>query len=248
MPPVNQRPRAFTLVELLVVIGIIAVLIAILLPTLGRAREASRRVACLSNLRQVHLVFFEYAQLNKDQVVLGYRTPSKQFNSMVYSSTVNQYVLFGRLYVAGLINEPKIFFCPSESNPKFMIGTEDNPWPPGPDGDPSKNVQAGYSMNSQHFIPDDLGVTTPGFALPKLSQFKSKAILADTMASESHVLTRHRDGINALFGDGSAHWVPRSTFVDQGPPRRDVLAQPSGLSPANNGHMDYIWSAMDLHK
>ena len=48
-----SRKRAFTLVELLVVIGIIAILIAIIMPALNRARENARRTRCLSNMRQV---------------------------------------------------------------------------------------------------------------------------------------------------------------------------------------------------
>src|SRR5688572_29731593 len=69
-----HRPRrrsAFTLVELLVVIGIIAILISILIPTLSRARESAQRTQCLSNLRQMAVFLNMYANQFKQQVPLG---------------------------------------------------------------------------------------------------------------------------------------------------------------------------------
>jgi prepilin-type N-terminal cleavage/methylation domain-containing protein/prepilin-type processing-associated H-X9-DG protein len=64
----SRHRRAFTLVELLVVIGIIAILIAILLPTLNRARENANKLKCLSNLRQVGMTFMLYANANKGRL------------------------------------------------------------------------------------------------------------------------------------------------------------------------------------
>jgi len=61
----NQKRRGFTLVELLVVIAIIAVLIAILLPALGKARQTAYRVQCGANIRQIVVGVVDYAQKNR---------------------------------------------------------------------------------------------------------------------------------------------------------------------------------------
>ena len=69
--PAPRRPRGFTLVELLVVIGIIALLISILMPALTRARDQAIRVQCMNNVRQLLVGCHMYVNDNKQYWVFS---------------------------------------------------------------------------------------------------------------------------------------------------------------------------------
>ena len=67
-----RKGNGFTLIELLVVIAIIALLMAILMPALHRAREQGKRAVCLSNVKQLTIAWILYADENDDKIVDGW--------------------------------------------------------------------------------------------------------------------------------------------------------------------------------
>jgi len=103
--------RAFTLIELLVVIAIIAILAALLLPTLSRAKETGRRTACVSNLRQINLAIRLYADDYSDSLpVLPDPNPYPNGVGAYYKQLVKGYL---GLTGPASPNE-KAFVCPSD--------------------------------------------------------------------------------------------------------------------------------------
>jgi prepilin-type N-terminal cleavage/methylation domain-containing protein len=115
----RTTPSAFTLVELLVVIGIIAILISILLPSLSTARRSANTVKCLSNLRQIGQAFMMYSQDHKGYWPVAVHEPTahiKVDKERRWYDLLGEYVTARRLKtatdIAKLRQNSVIWGCP----------------------------------------------------------------------------------------------------------------------------------------
>ena len=124
----SARRKAFTLVELLVVIGIIALLIGILLPVLSKAREAANVLVCATHLREIGMACSVYAADNNGRLPIPIGGGAA--NNMSYSAILfkpdNGYwgqMDFGQgtlaPYLHGAAIAQRLFSCPSDTDPRY---------------------------------------------------------------------------------------------------------------------------------
>jgi len=116
-PPLGQR-RGFTIVELLISISIIAVLMAILLPVLGRAREAALRTYCMNNMRELGRIFLLFSEDHKGYWPAG--APNEIWGEPGTGDEHqrwirNNYICDGR-NLLDYVGDFKVFVCRSSSN------------------------------------------------------------------------------------------------------------------------------------
>ncbi len=125
-PSFRPDSRAFTLIEMLVVIAIIAILMSLLLPAVQSAREAGRRIQCTNNLKQFGLALHNYADVNNSLPMQGTFRPGSTFTGYSAHTRILPYMEQRNLYDAvnydvGFSAQPNIcrmrvaaFRCPSD--------------------------------------------------------------------------------------------------------------------------------------
>jgi len=221
-PARGSSTRGFTLVELLVVLGVIALIMALLLPSLKRAREASRRTACTSNLRQIAAAMTLYSNTYGQQIPAHQTaTPGSQ---MLWEVPI---ALRDDLLKNGLLR--KIFYCPANMDQNTDANWTANTdwsvmgyfffirrlaWPAGKNG-----LDREYATGDPHHDQGQLYFpTVQGAHRPSESELVSDAVVAtggnfNTAPQAPGTATNHMSGNmpsggNIAFHDGHVEWRP----------------------------------------
>jgi prepilin-type N-terminal cleavage/methylation domain-containing protein len=221
------RGRGFTLIELLVVISIIALLIALLLPVLGAAREHARRTQCRANNRSLVLALFTYAAENREY-----------FPMHTTGGVTTALLPFLGMQESDLNGKSHVFICPSAVDKRPEDFTYLNGWSGfdygGLYGNTTRREAYGYNVtptlaDSQNQAEFKLS----GIRKPALVFWSADCAGSEFRAGYWHYIPAYRhggtvhvegsydalteepdaDGFNSSFLDGHAEWVPFPRFM-----------------------------------
>ena len=225
----RSRARGFTLVELLVVIGIIALLISILLPTLSRAREQAQRVDCMSKLRQQGVYLSMYVSQYKGCLPIGAWNGVPEYGYVLWQQTLKFHVGMGLLVPAGIVSEQVdtpdglMFYCPVQTNIGTGYNHNGNEW----FGTGGAATRMAYTQRAEWYYADGQSYASKvwnpvanngGFMdpspkvipfFPKVRDYKEKGLVMDMLVNPGHesFLQGHKTGLNMLNSNWSVQFV-----------------------------------------